>query len=93
MLLRFGSCSDSELYPILAVCEYLELRGWGTGMLFQHADDSPLTKHQFWAVTFHALMRISLAGPVFGTHSFYIGTTSTAAAMGYLACHIQSVEK
>lgn len=43
---------------------------------------SPLTKHQFWAVTSHSLKRLDLHGVKFCTHSFQIGPVSMAEAMG-----------
>ena len=78
----FAPASREELCPIAAMRSYLKSRGSQPGFLFQHANGSPLTKYQFWAVASKALQALGLGECQFGTHSFRIGAASTAAAAG-----------
>lgn len=89
VVVKLGTCAEKELCPVSALAAYLAVRGRRAGLLFQHQDGSPLTKHQFWSVTARALEKLGLAGKRFCTHSFRIGAASTAAAMGYPAQDIQ----
>lgn len=82
--IELETCSDVKLCPVQALQEYLSLRGDTETPLFVHMDGSPLTRHQFWMVTSKVLASLGLAGVKFGTHSFWIGGTSMATAVGYL---------
>lgn len=66
----------------------MEFRGGGDGILFWHMDQSPLLKHQFWAVTTQSLAEL---GVCFCTQSFRIGAASIEATMGYSTQAIQHV--
>ena len=83
--------SREELCPIAAMRSYLKSRGSQPGFLFQHANGSPLTKYQFWAVASKALQALGLGECQFGTHSFRIGAASTAAAAGIGEARIKSI--
>lgn len=50
-----GLCNDPDLYPVLAVGNFMGCRGTGEGPLFCHKGRDPLTKFQFWSVTTKAL--------------------------------------
>lgn len=88
-----GLCGECYLCSVAILSEYLGISGDGKDPLFVHANGTPLTKHQFWAVTSRALGAISLSGQRFCTHSFQIGAASTAAGMGYQAQDIQRTEQ
>ena len=83
--------SREELCPIAAMRSYLKLQGNQQGFLFQHANGSPLTKYQFWAVASKALQAMGLGEYQFGTHSFRIGAASTAAAAGIGETRIKTI--
>ena len=72
-----GQCSLVKICPVKAVIEFLRLRGVKNGYFFQHRDESPLTKYQFWKLTDMVLERIGIRHMRFGTHSFRIGAAST----------------
>ena len=89
--LTLGKCSAKSICPVRATKAYLEYRGSEPGYFFQHADKSPLTKYQFWKLTGLALHKVGIPGARFGTHSFRIEATSTAAATGYSAHDIKQL--
>lgn len=90
-IIKLGFCSLGDLCPVLALQKYVSVCGPTPGLLFRHMDGTPLTRHQFWAVTSKALSFLGLAHFRFGTHSFRIGAASTAASLGYPASMIQKM--
>lgn len=89
--LGWAACHEKELCTVSDPASYMEHRGWGARLLFQHVDGTPMTKHQFWTVTTRALTKLELSGVKFGTHSFQIGTASTASTMGYVTMAIKKL--
>ncbi|KAJ7341559.1 hypothetical protein JRQ81_005805, partial [Phrynocephalus forsythii] len=71
--------------------QVLDVEGDRDGYLFCHQDGVPLTRYQFWKIKSAALARVGVPGARFGTHSFQIGATSTAASLGYDPARIQSI--
>lgn len=69
--------------PVAALSSFLALRRNGDGTLFCHRDASALTKYQFGVVTSRALSHLGLHGVYSCIHSFQIGASSMAAAMGF----------
>lgn len=61
-LFSLGVCDDMALCPVLAVRQYLALRGSSGGYLFIHRNLTPLTRYQFWVVTRKALDGLGLSG-------------------------------
>ena len=68
--------------PVTLTASYLLLRPHGDGYLLLHADNSPLTKHQFGSVLKRVLMLSGNNGRKYSTHSFRIGAASAAHAVG-----------
>ncbi|XP_053144071.1 uncharacterized protein LOC128347973 isoform X1 [Hemicordylus capensis] len=83
--------TDEGLCPVRAMRDYMAVRGEGEGQLFRHADATPLTRFQFWALVKEALRRAGLDPRVYGTHSFRIGAASSAAAAGLTEKRIRAL--
>ena len=81
--ITLGQCSISINCPVKASRTDLKIRGQGPGYLFQHTDESPLTKYQFSKLNNLALDTVGVQGMKFGTHSFRISAASTEATLGY----------
>lgn len=69
-----------QLCPVLALKDYILLRGEHPGPLFCHFDKSPLTRYQVQSVMQSALTSLGFTGAHFNTHSFRIGSATSAAA-------------
>lgn len=82
-VIKLGLCAFLDLCLILALCVHVSFRGNEPGWMFRHKDGVLLTQHQFWTITDKALNLLGLAHFGFSTHLFRIGTSSTAAALGY----------
>lgn len=89
--LVLGQCSIVSICPVRAARVYMEKRGQDEGYFLRHVDKSPLTKYQFWRMTDGALQKVGVQGLRFGTHSFWIGAASTAAALGYSPEEIRNI--
>lgn len=46
-VISLGACNDTALCLVLALCQYLAVRGTDGGNLFIQQDRTPLTKYQF----------------------------------------------
>ena len=69
-----------DLCPVVAVLSYLELRGCWPGPLFLFQSWKPLTRPRFVAVVREALGKSGLDERKYCSHSFHIGSATTAAS-------------
>ena len=77
--LRLTGNSPSQVCPVIALKEFLELRGQHPGPLFCHFDKSPVTRYQVQAILRSALSAVGEPCSNFSTHSFRIGSATSAA--------------
>ena len=77
--LRLIGNSPSQVCPVMALKEFLELRSQHPGPLFCHFDKSPVTRYQVQAILRSALSAVGEPCSNFSTHSFRIGSATSAA--------------
>ena len=68
--------------PVVALQQYLAIRGSNPGQLFQNSDNSPVTIEQFAANLKNAAIMSSLPHRRYTTHSFRIGKATQMATEG-----------
>ena len=78
--LRLIGNALSQVCPVTALKEFLEQRGQHSGPLFCHFDKSPITRYQVQAILRSALSAVGEPCSNFSTHSFRIGSATSAAA-------------
>lgn len=83
--------TTGPLCPIAAMLAYLAVRGSVHGLLFHHADGSPLTKAKFVSGFRSKLSQAGLDSKNYSGHSFRIGAATTAAANGVEDSLIQTL--
>ena len=74
--------TSSDLCPIVAMLNYLLVRGPQEGPLFKYKDGRYLTRQRFVVAVREALERAGLEQAKYCGHSFRIGAATTAAAKG-----------
>jgi len=74
--------TDCPLCPVLAIVQYMTVRGQEEGPFFQLQDGRPLTKAVFTSKVREGLRAIGLPEQNFAGHSFRIGAATTAASVG-----------
>ena len=74
-------------------CPYsiLRLRGFSPGLLFCHADQSPILTHQFNVELQRCLAYCGLDTSRYKSHSFRIGGACHAADRGYSDAQIRAL--
>lgn len=85
-----GKTGD-DLCPILAMLNFLKVRGSHPGPLFCWKSGSPLSKSSFVKSVRSALTTANLPADNFAGHSFRIGAATTAASAGICDSSIQSL--
>ena len=73
---------DRMVCPWTQLRKFLELRGWGSGVLFVHEDGRPVLDRQVLGVLRSCLQSLGLAALEFGKHSFCIGTALEGFQLG-----------
>ena len=81
----------SDLCPVVALMNYLILRGCNPGPLFIWKDGLPLTKSRFVSEMQKALSAANLPAANFAGHSFRIYAATTAATAGLEDSTIQTL--
>ena len=74
--------TGSDLCPVMAILDYLALRGNCPGPVFMLADQQPLHHHKFVLEVQQALSAAGVEGRLFNSHSFHIGAATSASAAG-----------
>ena len=69
--------------PVLALNNYLRMRGTRSGPLFVNADKSPITRSKFSKVLKEVIILAGLDQKRIKSHSFRIGAATTAAGLGF----------
>ena len=72
----------SVLCPVVAILDYLVVRGTAPGPLFKFSDGRLLTRTRFALAIRTALQKVGIAPLKYNTHSFRIGAATTPAAKG-----------
>ena len=75
--------ASSQVCPINALERFLDVRPVSSGPLFIHMDKSPPTRFRFQSVLTSTLAQAGYPAERFKTHSFRIGTATTAAMCGF----------
>lgn len=78
--LRIIGNAPSQVCPVIVLKDFLEQRGQHSGPLFCHFDKSPITRYQVQAVLRRALSAVGEPCSNFSSHSFRIGSATSAAA-------------
>ena len=73
--------SDSQICPVPALLAYLHLRGPSQGPLFLFQNGTVLTRVKFSKLVCETVLAAGWSGN-FTSHSFRVGTASTAASLG-----------
>ena len=76
-----GKTGD-DICPVSTLLRYLQARGCHPGLLFKEESSRPLTKAKFVARVCSALSEAGLSAKDYASHSFHIGATTMAAAVG-----------
>jgi len=84
--------TESVVCPIKALLSYQATRGSAPGPLFISEGRAPLTRAQFKSLLSATLKRAGLDDSKYNTHSFWIGATTSAKAVGISDVHIQLLE-
>ena len=74
--------AGNALCPVVAVVNYLLIRGSGPGPLFRFQDGKPLTRVRLVEQVREALQRVGIDGALYSVHSFRSGAATTAAKVG-----------
>ncbi len=74
--------TGNALCPVVAVLNYLIIRGSGPGPLFRFQDGKPLTRARLVEQIREALQRSGVDGTPYSGHSFRSGAATTAAKVG-----------
>lgn len=80
-----------DVCPVFQIVNYLKLRGKHKGALFCMQDRTPCSRDWFSQQLRKTVNKIGLDPKRFKTHSFRIGATTTAAAMGVSDVNIQKL--
>ena len=75
--------SDVGICPVKLLQEYLKIRPRISGQLYCHFDGSPMTRYQFSGILKQALGYIGFDQSKYGTHSFRIGSATSATMLGF----------
>ena len=81
--------TESVVCPVKTLLPYLAVRGSAPGPLFLSEDGVPLTRAHFKTLLSTTLKRAGLDDSKYNTHSFRIGATTSAKAVGMADVHIQ----
>ena len=71
--------TGKQLCPVLALLDYLMIRGGSPGALFKNQDGSPMQRRQFVQEVQQALRKSGAVGQHFNNHSFRIGAATSAS--------------
>ena len=74
-------CGEGSVCPVVALGNYLSLRGPAPGPLFTFGDGHPLTRQQLSSTVQSTLHAAGYSG-AYSVHSFRIGAATTAAVRG-----------
>ena len=74
--------TDCPLCPVVAVTQYMALRGSKEGPFFLFEDERPLTKSMFTTKIREGLKAVGLPEQNFAGHNFHIGVATAAASVG-----------
>ena len=85
-----GSTGD-DLCPVMALLNYLRIRGDAQGALFRSQDGTPLSQQGFVSAIRQALTAANLPAKDFAGHSYRIGAATTAAMAGIEDSTIQTL--
>jgi len=77
--LQISANVDGQLCPVQSLIDFMSQRGEHAGQFFCHFDKSPLTRYQVQSILKRALTSLGFTGAHFNTHSFRIGSATTAA--------------
>ena len=83
--------TGNELCLVAAITAYLAIRGTTTGTFFLFEDSTPLTRPRFVEQVRLILCRACYSPGLYESHSFRIGTATTAAACGAEDSTIQTL--
>jgi hypothetical protein len=89
VLLVFQRAFNPRFCPVVAISEFLQLRGTVGGPLFIHFNGEPLTRHQFAHILKAGIKVLGLPHTDFTPHSFRIGAATSAAMCGLADSDIQ----
>ena len=87
----FVGRTGTDLCPVGALLDYLQVRGAAPGALFIFADGRLLTRQRFVDRVREALQRAGVDQSKYCGHSFRIGAATTAATKGVEDCIINSL--
>jgi len=74
--------TGGKLCPVPAVLNYLAKKGPGPGLLFRFEDGQPLTRQRLISSMREILQKVGIDRSKYSGHSFWIGATTIAAALG-----------
>ena len=83
--------TGNHLCPVMALLNYLVLRGNSPGSFFQFQDGTPLTKARFVSGFQSALTRAGIQAHLYSGYSFRSGAVTTAASQGIKDSIIQTL--
>ena len=89
--LIFTRASDASVCPVIAIAEFLSVRGCFAGPLFTHFNREPLTRSQFAYIMREGIRVLGLPTDGFTPHSFRIGAATSAALCGIPDAEIQAL--
>lgn len=89
--LNFMRSTNTQLCPVDAVSQFVQLRSPHDGPLFIHFNGEPLTRFQFSHVLKKCIRVIGLSPEVYGPHSFRIGAATSAAMCGLSDIEIKAL--
>ena len=87
----FVGRTGTDLCPVGALLDYLQVRGATPGALFIFADGRLLTRQRFVDRVREALQRAGVDQSKYCGHSFRIGAATTAATKGVEDCIIKTL--
>jgi hypothetical protein len=83
--------ANSPLCAVLALHQYVAIRGGAPGPLFAFPDATPISPRLFSTYLSSSLAWCDLGGANIKPHSFRIGAATFAAARGYTSCQIKKM--
>ena len=83
------SRNDKSVCPVIALLQYLAVRGSKQGPLFLMANQQYLIPPLFPSSLFHILRAIKVSTQEYNTHSFWIGVATSGKAAGISDLHIK----
>lgn len=91
VFLNLSAANNTNICPVKAVYNYIQLRSARQGNLFCHTDGSFVTRYQFCAVLSKSISYLRLPVGCYRSHSFRIGRATALAMSGVPSKQIKAM--